>query len=65
MNTIYPAWLSDFYQDGVGNYNRDYKDNEKSYAGYLMGEFNIGSDLTVVPGVRYPGRKNRYLCLSC
>ena len=58
MNTIYPSWLSDFYQDGVGNYNQDYTDKEKSYAGYLMGEFNIGRDLTIVPGVRFQEEKS-------
>ena len=53
MNTIYPVWASDFYWDGVGSYNQNYTDIEKSYAGYFMGEFNIGSDLTIVPGARY------------
>ncbi len=57
MNTIYPAWVPDFYQDGVGDFNQDYKDIEKSYAGYIMGEFNIGSNLTIVPGARYQEEK--------
>jgi len=53
MNSIYPAWLTIFYQDGVGSFNQDYSDNERTWAGYVMGEFNVGTDLTVVPGVRY------------
>jgi TonB-dependent receptor len=53
MNTIYPAWLPVFYDDGVGDFNQDYNDNEKTYAGYVMGQFNIGERLTLVPGIRY------------
>jgi TonB-dependent receptor len=53
MNTIFPAWLPAFYQDGVSSHKQDYNDKEKTYAGYIMGEFNIGSDLTIVPGVRF------------
>jgi TonB-dependent receptor len=62
MNTIYPLNYTDpldftFYHDGVGSYNQDYNDKENSLAGYVMGEFNIGTDLTVVPGVRYQEEK--------
>jgi TonB-dependent receptor len=53
MNTIYPAWANVFYDDGVGDFNQDYTDNETTSAWYLMGTFNIGERLTVVPGVRY------------
>ncbi|HTX98568.1 MAG TPA: TonB-dependent receptor [Bacteroidota bacterium] len=53
MNTIYPAWSDKFYVWGPDTYNQDYLDNEHTAAGYVMGEFNLGSDLTVVPGVRY------------
>jgi len=52
-NAIYPAWKAAFYTDGPGSYNQNYTDKENSQAGYVMGEFNIGSDLTIVPGVRY------------
>ncbi len=50
---IYPDWLSSFYDDGVASYNQNYFDHEDSYAGYIMGEFNIGKNLILVPGVRY------------
>jgi TonB-dependent receptor len=53
MNTIYPAWKSIFYDDGPEDYSLDYKDKEKSIAGYLMGEFNIGNNLTIVAGARW------------
>ena len=53
LNTIFPSWQDMFYRDGVGSFNQNYDDNEKTAAGYVMGEFNIGSDLTIVPGVRY------------
>ena len=42
-----------YYTDGVGSYDQNYTDKENTRAGYLMGEFNIGSDLTIVPGARY------------
>ena len=41
------------WQQGVQDYNQNYTDKENTRAGYLMGEFNIGSDLTIVPGARY------------
>ena len=52
-NLIYPAWANQFYRDGVASFNQNYTDKENTRAGYVMGEFNIGSTLTVVPGVRY------------
>jgi TonB-dependent receptor len=42
-----------YFENGVANYNQNYKDKEKSIAGYIMGEFNIGSELTIVPGIRF------------
>ncbi len=52
-NVIYPAWQQYYYTDGVGNYDQNYTDKENTRAGYLMGEFNIGSNLTMVAGARY------------
>src|SRR5208283_510267 len=45
------------WQQGVQDFNQNYTDNEKSQAGYLMGEFNIGNSLTIVPGARYQEEK--------
>ncbi len=53
MNTIYPAWSDLFYRDGVQSFNQNYFDDENTAAGYIMGEINIGSNLTIVPGARY------------
>ncbi|HTX19878.1 MAG TPA: TonB-dependent receptor, partial [Bacteroidota bacterium] len=45
--------VADYWMDGPNDYNQNYTDKETSDAGYIMGEFNIGSALTIVPGVRY------------
>jgi len=42
-----------YWNDGPSDFNQDYTDKEHLWAGYVMGEFKIGSDLTIVPGVRY------------
>ena len=46
-----------YYTNGVNDYNQNYDDKEKSYAGFIMGEFNIGSSLAVTPGIRYQEEK--------
>ena len=56
-NTIFPAWKAAYYYDGVGSFDQNYNDKEKTQAAYLMGEFNIGSDLTIVPGARFQEEK--------
>jgi len=49
-----PASADNSYRlDGVNSYNQNYTDKEHSDAGYLMGEFNIGTSLTVIPGARF------------
>jgi TonB-dependent receptor len=53
LNYMYPSMSSACYHDGVGDFNQDYNDKESSDAGYIMAELNIGSKLTIVPGVRY------------
>lgn len=45
--------INRYYMDGVNSYNQDYTDKEKSTAGYLMGEINVGPNLVVIPGVRF------------
>lgn len=37
----------------VGNFGYDYKGFERYEAAYLMGEFNLGTFLTFIPGVRW------------
>ena len=57
QNTYYPSRSRKigglYYTDGPSDYSQNYDDKERSSAGYIMGEFNIGSSLTVIPGVRY------------
>jgi len=38
----------------------DYWGGEKLYAGYMMGEINLGKKLVIIPGVRYELVKNEY-----
>ena len=44
--------------DGVDSYAQDYTDKENSSAGYVMGEFHAGTDLTVIPGIRFQEEKS-------
>jgi len=39
--------------NGAPTFNQYYVDFEHTAAGYAMGEFNVGTDITIVPGVRY------------
>jgi TonB-dependent receptor len=48
------------YIDGAQSYNSDYDETEKLGAGYLMGEFNVGSRLTIIPGLRYEDLRGTY-----
>jgi TonB-dependent receptor len=57
QNTFYAQYQNLYYYQGVNDYNQTYIDKETNIAGYIMGEFNIGSDLTIVPGVRYQEEK--------
>ncbi len=45
--------VNEYLLAGLNSYNQDYVDKENTKAGYIMGEFNVGSKLTVVPGVRF------------
>ena len=64
LNTIGQQYLLDnpngYYYDGAQTYNSDYDDAERLHAGYVMGEFNVGQALTVVPGVRYENLQGTY-----
>jgi TonB-dependent receptor len=42
----------------------DYRGTEKIYAGYLMGEFNIGKRLMLMGGVRYENTRQDYKSVS-
>jgi TonB-dependent receptor len=53
QTTLIDRLAAQYYMSGSQCYTQDYKDKEKTVAGYLMGEFNVGSDLVVVPGIRF------------
>jgi TonB-dependent receptor len=42
----------------------DYRGTEKVYAGYLMGEFNIGKKMMLMGGVRYENTRQDYKSVS-
>lgn len=44
----------------VGTFGYDYDGLERYNAAYLMGEFNFGNYLTLIPGVRYEGDYSKY-----
>ena len=64
LNTIgqqfFAHYADQYFGDGVQTYNSDYDDAERLHAGYIMGEFNIGQALTLVPGVRYENLQGAY-----
>lgn len=53
QNTYFANNASTYWQSGPNDFNQDYSDKETTLAWYIMGEFNIGTKLIVVPGVRY------------
>ena len=44
----------------VGSLGRDYNGIERYQAGYIMGEFNLGKYITLLPGVRWEGDYSKY-----
>jgi TonB-dependent receptor len=51
-----PSYLPDRYSSTAS----DYSGNEFRSAEYLMGTFNVGSQITVIGGARYQGLKTSY-----
>jgi TonB-dependent receptor len=49
-----------YWGDGPQSFNNIYDETEKLASGYVMTELNIGSDLTVIPGIRYEELKGEY-----
>ncbi len=49
-----------YYQDVYGSTTWNYDGNEDQSAFYIMGTVKIGSELTLVPGVRYQDLKTTY-----
>jgi TonB-dependent receptor len=60
LNQLNPSFLftrSDLAED-------DYWGGEKLYAGYLMGEINLGKRIVIIPGLRYETVVNDYYALK-
>jgi len=49
-----------FVPDVYGSLANDYSGNEKRSAGYAMATVNIGSEITLVPGIRYQALQTSY-----
>tara|TARA_B100001750_G_C15516488_1_gene607652 strand:+ start:1142 stop:4156 length:3015 start_codon:yes stop_codon:yes gene_type:complete len=49
-----------FRNHAIGSRGYDYRGQETTQAGYLMGTFNLGKKLTFIPGVRWEGFKSTY-----
>jgi TonB-dependent receptor len=57
---FYTVHAVQYWVDGPQSFNSDYNETEKLAAGYLMTELNIGSELTIVPGVRWEQLQGDY-----
>jgi TonB-dependent receptor len=57
---FFPGNMLSYYVNGPQSYNSTYNMDEKLYAGYAMGELNIGPDLTIVPGIRWEEVQGAY-----
>jgi len=55
-----PSGAGTYFQDGGDDYNSTYNAYEAELADYIMGEFNIGRSLTIVPGIRYEQERTDY-----
>jgi len=56
MQTTYYFGMNNepkYWMNGPQDYDHNYTDFEHTTAAYAMGEFNVGSDLTVVGGARF------------
>jgi TonB-dependent receptor len=62
MNRLMDAFsqTSQFLRYAIGSRGRDYDGIEHYSAGYIMGEFNLGKHITLLPGVRYERDYSKY-----
>ena len=49
-----------YREQPIGSFGRDYQGEESYQAAYVMAELNLGSWLTVIPGVRYERDESTY-----
>ena len=50
-----------YFRDAFNSATNDYSGNEDQSAFYAMATFNIGSQITFIPGVRYQNLKTTYI----
>jgi TonB-dependent receptor len=60
MAATQPVTVPSYVPDQYGSTASDYSGNEFRSAEYLMGTFNVGSQTTIIAGVRYQGLKTSY-----
>ena len=58
--TTQPENVPTYVPDRYSSKASDYDGNESRSAGYFMGTFNIGTQVTLIGGVRYQGLKTSY-----
>jgi TonB-dependent receptor len=58
--TTQPQTVPSYLPDQYGSTASDYSGHEFRSAEYLMGTFNVGSQIIVISGVRYQGLKTSY-----
>ena len=54
------GWIWNFRPSAYGNIASNYTGNEYESAGYVMATVNIGSQITLISGVRYQGLETSY-----
>ena len=54
-------YAGEYFPDALTSLGRDYSGSEAYQAGYVMGRFDIGRHVTVIPGVRYERDQSDYL----
>jgi TonB-dependent receptor len=58
--TLRDAPGTEFRRNSIGSLGNDYSGDERYQAGYVMGEFNLGKHITLLPGVRYERDVSEY-----
>ena len=54
-------YAGEYFPDPISSLGRDYSGTEAYQAGYVMGRFDVGRYVTVIPGVRYERDESDYL----
>jgi TonB-dependent receptor len=60
LKTSATGGVNAYIPDPTGSLRYDYSGSEDRSAGYIMATMNIGSQVTIIPGVRYQGLRTSY-----